>query len=394
LLNGLRLLRQTAVPDAGILEQQIADLLQQAHSQGNLFVTLMAGGVLSRRLLGRGQLRRSEKIARQVLEQALAQRGKLPEPASIALAALGQVHLERNELGLAQKYLDQALEVDPNPTSTNMLVQIAFQRAEIQMAQGNFSEALADIQSIHELHLRRPSGVWTDQDLRAYEAMIHTREGNVASAEESLDASGEAEEHGLSKLVRAEILLLRPHAEAAEELLGDIISQYPHGILSMPLLRARLLFARALFDQHKTNQALQAMKDAIRLAAPEQWVRPFLETNTRSMPLLTLALQTESLTPEARTFIKGLLRLSDSGGGDAQISQAEIDSLSTAASISPREQEVLRLMCAGYSNREMAGKLSVSESTIKTHVGNIYLKLHVNSRVQAILSAKELKLVE
>ena len=393
LLNGLHLLRQTAGLDAGTLEQQIADLLQQSQTQRNLFVTLMAGGVLARRVLGRGQLRRSEKIARQVLEQALAQRGKLPEPASIALAALSQVHLERNELGLAQKYLDQALEVDPNPTSTNMLVQIAIQRAEIQMAEGNFSEALAEIQSIRELHLRRPSGMWIDQDLRAYEAMIHARRGNVSSAEDILNESVEAGDHALSQLVRSEISLLKTHAEVAEKQLSDIMSQNPNGILSMPLMRARLLCARALFDQHKTNQALQAMKDAVRLAAPEQWFRPFLETNTSCMPLLSLALQGESLTTEARTFIKGLLRLSGSSRADSQISQAEIDSLSTAASISPREQEVLRLMCAGCSNREMAGKLSISESTIKTHVGNIYLKLNVNSRVQAILYAKELKLV-
>jgi LuxR family maltose regulon positive regulatory protein len=157
---------------------------------------------------------------------------------------------------------------------------------------------------------------------------------------------------------------------------------------------ARLLFARALFDQHKMNWALQAMKEAIRLAAPERWVRPFLEPSTRCRPLLSLTLQTENLSTEARIFIKTLLRLSDSGEGDPQISQAEIDSLSMAASISPREQEVLRLMCDGSSNREMAAKLSVSESTIKTHVGNVYLKLNVNNRVQAILYAKELKLVE
>jgi LuxR family maltose regulon positive regulatory protein len=75
------------------------------------------------------------------------------------------------------------------------------------------------------------------------------------------------------------------------------------------------------------------------------------------------------------------------------LSQAEVEALSTSASISAREQEVLRLMSAGCSNREMARKLSISESTVKTHVGNIYCKLNVNSRIQAILYAKELKLV-
>ena len=107
----------------------------------------MAGGVLARRVFADGQLRRSEKIARQVLEQAFATRGKLPEPASISLAILSQIHLERNELELAEKYLAQAIEVDPNPTSTNMLVQIAIQRAELQVTQSKFTEALANIHS-------------------------------------------------------------------------------------------------------------------------------------------------------------------------------------------------------------------------------------------------------
>jgi RNA polymerase sigma factor (sigma-70 family) len=87
------------------------------------------------------------------------------------------------------------------------------------------------------------------------------------------------------------------------------------------------------------------------------------------------------------------MRLSDDTGSDSQISQAEIEALSASASISPREQEVLRLIGAGCSNREIADRLSISESTVKTHVGNIYDKLNVNSRVQAITSAKELKLV-
>ena len=393
LLNGLHLLRQPDGSHTDQLEFQISELLQRAQAQQNLFVILMAGGVLARRVFANGQLRRSEKIARQVLEQAFIQRGRLPEPASISLAMLSQIHMERNELELAEKYLAQAIEVDPNPTSTNMLVQIAIQRVEIQVAQCKFTEALANIRSIRDLHLRRPSGMWNNLDLLAYEALIYASQGDVSSAEHTLKESINMEPHGLSQLVRAEILLLKNQADAAEKLLSDVMSQYPNGILSIPVMRTRVLMARALFDQHKMNQALHMLKEAIRCAAPEQFFRPFLDGSTTCVSLLSLASQMENLTSEAQSFIKELLRLSGSPGGDPQISQAEIQALSASASISPREQEVLRLISAGYSNREMARKLSISESTIKTHVGNIYNKLKVNSRVQAITYAKELKLV-
>ena len=393
LLNGMHLLQQMYGPYTETLEQQIADLLHRAQVQRNLFVILMAGGVLARRILDSGQLRRSEKIARQVLQQALAQRGTLPETASIALAVLSQIYLERNELVLAQNYLAQALEVDPNPTSTNMLVQFSVLRAEIQMAQQNFKEALVNIQSARDLHLRRPSGVWTDQDLIAYEAFLHIRQGDVLSAEQLLEEAEGRGEHALSQLVYAEIALVKGQTDTAERQFSSLIDQYPNGILSIPSLRTRVLLAKALFDQHKTNQALHVIKEAIRLAAPENFFRPFLDGNVMCMALLSLTLQTASLTRGAQNFIKELLRLSNYNGGDAQPSQADIEALSASASISPREQEVLSLISSGYTNREIARELSISESTVKTHVGNIYCKLNVNSRIQAILYAKELKLI-
>jgi len=52
--------------------------------------------------------------------------------------------------------------------------------------------------------------------------------------------------------------------------------------------------------------------------------------------------------------------------------------------LSEREQEVLGLLAAGYRNKEVADKLSVSPKTIKAHIYNIYQKLHVTSRIEAI----------
>ena len=52
-----------------------------------------------------------------------------------------------------------------------------------------------------------------------------------------------------------------------------------------------------------------------------------------------------------------------------------------------RELEVLRLIAQGYENREIAGKLVVSEATVRTHVSNIMGKLHLASRTQAALYA-------
>ena len=62
--------------------------------------------------------------------------------------------------------------------------------------------------------------------------------------------------------------------------------------------------------------------------------------------------------------------------------------------LSKREVEVLQELANGLSNQEISDKLFISQSTTKTHVSNIYSKLGVNRRSQAILLSKELNLVK
>jgi DNA-binding NarL/FixJ family response regulator len=53
-------------------------------------------------------------------------------------------------------------------------------------------------------------------------------------------------------------------------------------------------------------------------------------------------------------------------------------------SLTDRETEVVQLMCEGLSNREIAGRLFVTEATVKTHVNNVFGKLEVNDRAAAV----------
>jgi DNA-binding CsgD family transcriptional regulator len=64
-----------------------------------------------------------------------------------------------------------------------------------------------------------------------------------------------------------------------------------------------------------------------------------------------------------------------------------------ATGLTPREHEILVLIAAGHSNREIAEKLFVSENTVKTHSSRVFEKLGVNRRVQAVQKGRELGLI-
>ena len=76
-------------------------------------------------------------------------------------------------------------------------------------------------------------------------------------------------------------------------------------------------------------------------------------------------------------------------GSDSNIDIQKIEDLG----LSKREYEVLKEVALGLSNQEIAEKLFVSESTIKTHVSNLLLKLNAKRRTQAIQISKSLNII-
>lgn len=91
--------------------------------------------------------------------------------------------------------------------------------------------------------------------------------------------------------------------------------------------------------------------------------------------------KTEKVVIEKKVFVPA---------EEIQIDEEAIKKLN----ISPREYEVLQLMAKGLSNADIAGELYLTLSTIKTHVSNLYVKMDVKRRTQAIEKAKSLRIIK
>jgi LuxR family maltose regulon positive regulatory protein len=129
---------------------------------------------------------------------------------------------------------------------------------------------------------------------------------------------------------------------------------------------------------------VSALERALSLAEPEGYVRTFVDEGEPMAQLLRRALS-QGIAPEYAA------RLLDAFGEPAAPLPPAAQPL--IEPLTDRELEVLRLIAAGLSNREIAHQLVVAVSTVKTHINHIYGKLDAKSRTHAVAQARALDLL-
>jgi LuxR family maltose regulon positive regulatory protein len=127
------------------------------------------------------------------------------------------------------------------------------------------------------------------------------------------------------------------------------------------------------------------LQRALFVAKPEGYVRIFVD---EGKPMAQLLQHTAAKGVELDYVTKLLAALGARTQPERQPAEPSV-----AEELTQREKEVLRLIAAGLSNRESAESLVVTEGTVKKHLNNIFGKLGVKSRTQAVAQAKELDLL-
>lgn len=165
-------------------------------------------------------------------------------------------------------------------------------------------------------------------------------------------------------LGRIRLALLQQRLDRATDLLESALAIVP----VRPLLSVKLHVLQALVQhrQGQTRLALRTLRKVCEIADAGRCRRALLDEGAELNTLLEQfpGIETDRSVPPPLPGVRAAATWS--------------------GALSPRESEILRLLCSGASNREISERLFLSENTVKFHLKNLYLKLDVKTRAQAI----------
>ncbi|MDM7999515.1 MAG: LuxR C-terminal-related transcriptional regulator [Dehalococcoidia bacterium] len=366
---------------------------------GNYFITLVAMGHLADIYVRQGRLHLAAETSRRAIRLGTEWGGGEPLPAtSYAHICLAQILYQWNEIEEAIHYVNRAIELGRQGVQLTIAVIAVPGLAPLTELIGQttaLSDALDELEGVaaasRSVIMSRVTAAWRARLALARgnvsEALqwAMSREGSGPDSDEGLEFSLEFEYLMLARLnivrgqlrgVPAILERLRRRAEA-EGRMGSVIE-----IL--------VLLATTLRAQGRAEEAMAALQRALALAEPEGYVRVFVDAGEPMAELLRSAL-TRKILPE---YVSGLLALF--GGAAGRGSPRSFSGPRVKPAMEPitaRELEVLRLLAAGASNRQIAEELVLVTGTVKAHLLNIYRKLDVHNRTQAVARARQLNLI-
>jgi DNA-binding CsgD family transcriptional regulator len=154
--------------------------------------------------------------------------------------------------------------------------------------------------------------------------------------------------------------------EKVEDSLSNVYNSYH-------LVDIELLKAIALLRVGNEKRAQGSLEKALLLAEKKGMIRPILEVN-RAMPSIFSLIKTTDIS------YRILVRL----GLNTSAVKLPAPSGTAVESLTPREQEIVKLVANGLRNKEVAGLLHISTVTVKSHMTNVYRKLNVSNRTSML----------
>lgn len=352
-------------------------------------------------LVQQGQLRRAATIFQEVLPPAERDAGqanrRLPF-AGLACTGLATVLREWNDLESAERLAREGLELSRRWGQAEVLMHGHLELAQVLQARRDEIGALEAIKEAGQL--ARGVASLSVADVSAVEARLHLAQGNLMAASFWAQESGLRFEDDLSfqrtflYITLTRVLMAEGRLTEALGILGWLLETAEAANANGYVIEILILQALTLQAQGKIDQALNSLERALVLAEPEGYVRIFVGEGAPMAALLQAAVSHGILSGYVNKLSVALgAEMKGEGQAEVTPSLSVSGSSSMVEPLSEREVEVLRLVAAGKSNREIADELFLAVGTVKKHLNNIYGKLGVRRRTQAVARARELDML-
>ncbi len=318
---------------------------------------------------------------------------KLPWSQSFARYFFGLIHYERNELNEAVEQLKIIVD-DPhrypiiNVTHCSFLLSLSYQ----ELALPDRASEVAD--SIAKLTFERGNKMFIAL-AEAFQADLDLRQGHIVQAEHWVNGFVPPAPHGLQRFFNAELTSIRvmmaldttqSRATAAEQLdsFHQVVKQIHHKRLMIDVLGMKALLADAEGD---VDTAVALLHEAVALGQSGQLIRPLADLGTGLVNLFNLL----DLNQEGLQYVGEILSALN---GSSEATKAQSGNGNKSASLSHRELEILDLFAGNLSNKEIAEQLYISPGTVKRHAYNIFRKLSVSDRHDAVSKSRGLGILK
>jgi LuxR family maltose regulon positive regulatory protein len=336
----------------------------------------------------------AEETARQTNELARIH-GWTDEPAAgIPYVSLAAGLLWRRQHEAAAEWVQRAERTLRTETEPATAMAIRYVRALLELARGRDQEVLEAFESAERLARLVHAPDWPLMRTRALRLHALVRLGETARAEQDYAEIGkQASASGEMRMALAALRIAQGDPLAATVALEPVLS----GAAVVPpttwLAHACLLEAIARDALADPAAARPAMRRALEIASTDGAVLAFFFHPPARELFDRYAAEDGAPPSSLAAEIRGLLPTGPGPAPGRQVSPRSADPPRLVDPLSQREVRVLSYLPTNLSAPEIAGELSVSVTTVRTHIRHLFLKLGVHGRTEAIARARGLGLL-
>jgi LuxR family transcriptional regulator, maltose regulon positive regulatory protein len=354
-------------------------------------------GSRSSTLAIQGKLGEAISALRQAIEYMLANDIDRFNLSGNVYYSLAMSYLLRNALAEADTYAEEGLNKSRDWGNLNAICAALSARASLRIAKGDVDGAGRDLDEEQQLFQSYTPYSEVNSLYLACRLRHSLMTGDISAARHLIEENGlhcddelivwREEDH----ISLAQVCLAREKYAEADQLLSHLADAARAGGRFGRLIHILNLRAIALQALGKDPDALQVLDESLALGEPEGYVRFFVEQGDPMKELLRRTVRNGFHPEYARQL---LAIMEDPSLKLSPKNNPQTPPTSLMAPLSEREINVLQLIAAGCTNKEIAHKLFISLRTVKYHTTSIFNKLNVNNRAHAAVRARELGLLK